>query len=251
MTVARALGQVTVPAGFSASQIGGTLASPTAMVVAPDPNDHRVFVCEQGGTLRVIKSGALLPTPFVKLTVDSTGERGLDGVTLDPNFEFNGYVYVYYTTPTPAVHNRVSRFTASGDVAVPGSELVLIDLNNLSTNLFHNGGGLHFGADGKLYVSVGENHNSANAQVLTNLLGKMLRLNPDGTIPTDNPFYNTATGQNRAIWAYGLRNPFTFSVQRGTGKIFIDDVGEGTWEEVDPGVAGADYGWPTCEGFCS
>ena len=92
---------------------------------------------------------------------------------------------------------------------------MLLELNNLSSAGNHNGGGLHFGLDGKLYVSVGENGNGATSQSLDNLLGKLLRINPDGTIPTDNPFYQTATGNNRAIWALGLRNPFTFARQPG------------------------------------
>src|SRR5205823_6118401 len=118
----------------------------------------------------------------------------------------------------------------------------------LSAATNHNGGATHFGPDGKLWIAVGENANGANSQTLTNLLGKMLRINSDGTIPTDNPFYNTATGQNRAIWALGLRNPYTFTFQPGTGRMHINDVGQNTWEEIDVGVAGANYGWPSTEG---
>src|SRR5207249_1987602 len=111
-----------------------------------------------------------------------------------------------------------SRFTANGNTALPGSEVVLLDLDNLSsTATNHNGGAIHFGLDGKLYIGVGENATGTNSQTLANLLGKMLRINADGSIPTDNPFYATATGNNRAIWAIGLRNPFTFAVQPGTG----------------------------------
>ena len=124
----------------------------------------------------------------------------------------------------------------------------MLDLNNLSTASNHNGGGLHFGLDGKLYISVGENATRTNSQTLSNLLGKVLRINADGTIPSDNPFFNTATGQNRAIWALGLRNPFTFAVQPGTGRIFINDVGETTFEEINDGRPGANYGWPDTEG---
>src|SRR6185369_3625264 len=127
--------------------------------------DGRLFVAEQGGRLRVIKNNALLPTPFVTLTVESSGERGLLGIAFDPGFATNHWVYVYYTATTPSVHNRVSRLTANGDVAVAGSETVLLELENLNaTN--HNGGSIHFGPDGKLYVAVGENANSANSQVL-------------------------------------------------------------------------------------
>ena len=121
---------------------------------------------------------------------------------------------------------------------MPGSETILLELDNLSSATNHNGGALHFGVDGKLYIASGNNANNANSQTLTNLLGKMLRLNSDGTIPTDNPFYNQPTGKNRAIWAYGLRNPFTFGIQPGTGLMFVDDVGENTWEEINVGVAG-------------
>ena len=215
------------------------------MAFAPD---GRLFVCQQGGQLRVIKNGLLLSTPFVSLTVDSSGERGLLGIAFDPNFATNNYVYLYYTVATSPIHNRVTRFTATGDAAAPGSEVVILELNNLSSATNHNGGAIHFGPDGKLYIAVGENANGANSQTLSNLLGKMLRINADGTIPTDNPFFNTATGNNRAIWALGLRNPFTFAFQPGTGRMFINDVGESTYEEINDGIAGSNYGWPITEG---
>lgn len=239
----------TVPSGFTDSVFVSGLSNPTAMAFAPD---GRLFVCQQGGSLRVVKNGALLSTPFVSLTVDSSGERGLLGIAFDPNFASNQFVYVYYTATTPAAHNRISRFTANGDVAVPGSESVVLDLNNLSGATNHNGGAIHFGADGKLYAAVGENANGANAQNLTNLLGKMLRINADGSIPTDNPFFNNQTAEIRKeIWAFGLRNPFTFSFQPGTNRMFINDVGQNTWEEINDGIAGSNYGWSICEGNCS
>ena len=237
-----------LPPGFSETQIAVGLLSPTAMEFAPD---GRLFVCRQAGQLRVIKNGSLLATPFVTLTVDFSGERGLLGVTFDPNFAANQFVYVYYTVPGDPAHNRVSRFTANGDVALAGSEFVVADLDNLSGAGNHNGGAIHFGPDGKLYVAVGENGNAANSQTLSNRLGKMLRLNADGSIPSDNPFFNTATGANRSIWALGLRNPFTFAFQPGTGRMFINDVGETKWEEIDDGIAGSNYGWNICEGLCS
>ena len=236
--------EATVPAGFSETLIASGLRNPTAMGFAPD---GRLFVCEQGGTLRVIKNGVLLSTPFVSLTVSSAGERGLLGVTFDPQFESNGFVYVYYTATTPNVHNRVSRFTAIGDVAQAGSETILMDLEPLSASN-HNGGAIHFGTDGKLYVAVGENAVGSNSQTLDNRLGKMLRINADGSIPADNPFYSQATGANRSIWALGLRNPFTFAVHPLSGALHINDVGQGTWEEINLGVAGANYGWPATEG---
>jgi glucose/arabinose dehydrogenase len=126
------------------------------------------------------------------VSTDSNGERGLLGIAFDPNFRINKFIYVYYTVPTSTRHNRVSRFTANGDLAVPGSELAVLDLEDLSGATNHNGGAIHFGPDGKLYVAVGENANSSNSQTLNNRLGKMLRINSDGTIPSDNPFYTMA-----------------------------------------------------------
>jgi glucose/arabinose dehydrogenase len=238
----------TVPSGFTDSLVANGLSSPTAMELAPD---GRIFVCEQGGALRIIKNGALLSTPFLSVTVDSAGERGLLGVAFDPNFAVNQFVYVYYTATTPTIHNRISRFTASGDVAVAGSEITILDLDNLSSATNHNGGAIHFGPDGNLFVAVGDNANGNNSQSLLTVLGKILRISPSGAIPTDNPFFNQTTGKNRAIWALGLRNPFTFSFQPGTGRMFINDVGQNTTEEINDGIAGSNYGWPTCEGICS
>ena len=235
-----------VPAGFTRNEAWITgLSSATAFVQAPLP-DGRIFAAQQGGDLRVVKNGVLLTPPMLSVTVDSSGERGLIGVTLHPNFASNGFVYVYYTTAENGTHNRVSRFTATGDTA--GSEVKIIDLPALTTATNHNGGAMHFGIDGKLYVAVGDNANSANAPLLTSVFGKMLRFNDDGTIPADSPFFGTQSGQNRAIWAYGLRNPFTFAVQPVTGRIHINDVGQNTWEEINLGVQGANYGWPASEG---
>ena len=245
---AAAVNAATVPAGFTDAVVASGLSNPTAMALAPD---GRIFVCQQGGALRVIKNGALLPTPFLTVTVDSSGERGLLGIAFDPNFLSNQLIYVYYTATTPTIHNRISRFTASGDVALAGSETIIVDLPNLSTATNHNGGAIHFGPDGNLYVAVGDNANGANAQSLGTRLGKMLRITSTGGIPTDNPFFNQATGDNRAIWALGVRNPFTFSFQNGSGRMFINDVGQNTWEEINDGIAGSNYGWPTCEGFCN
>lgn len=238
----------TVPPGFTDALVAGGLSNPSAMALAPD---GRIFVCEQGGALRVIKNGALLPTPFLTVTVDSSGERGLLGVAFDPNFVSNQLVYVYYTATTPTIHNRISRFTASGDVALAGSEVIVMDLPALSSATNHNGGAIHFGPDGNLFVAVGDNADGANAQSLSTRLGKLLRITSAGAIPTDNPFFNQTTGDNRSIWVLGLRNPFTFSFQPGVGRMFINDVGQNTWEEINDGIAGSNYGWPTCEGFCN
>src|SRR5688572_3157111 len=246
---ARAL-LASVPSGFTDAHVAGGLSSPTAMAVAPD---GRIFVAQQGGQVRVIKNNQLLSTPFATLTVNSQNERGLGGIVLDPQFATNGYVYVYYTATSPILHNRVARLTASGDVAVGGSHTTILDLPDLIGAINHMGGAMHFGADGKLYVAVG-NHDlteSGPQQSINNVYGKFLRINKDGSIPTDNPFYNQTSGINRAIYAYGLRNPFTFGIQPGTGRIFINDVGQNSWEEINQGRPGANYGWPLSEGNTS
>ena len=238
----------TLPSGFAETRVATGLASPTAMSFAPD---GRLFVCEQGGKLRVIKNGALLAQPFITLNVDSNGERGLLGVAFDPDFATNGFVYIYYTTAGSPIHNRVSRFTASAsnpDVVAAGSEVQLLNLPSLSSATNHNGGAIHFGTDGKLYIAVGENANSANAPSLGTTLGKILRINADGSIPSDNPFVSQTSGINQAIWARGLRNPFTFAIDRSNGRIHLNDVGQDSWEEVNQGVAGSNYGWPQVEG---
>lgn len=244
----RFTGGVSKPVAFTRNEAWVTgLTNATSFAQAPD---GRLFVAQQGGALRVVKNGMLLPTPFATFTVDASGERGLLGLALHPNFATNGLVYVYSTRNTGAAsHNRISRLTANGDVTALGSEVALVDLPNLSTATNHNGGGMHFGIDGKLYVGVGENANGAQAQDLTSPFGKLLRFNDDGSAPADNPFVATQTGIARAIWAYGLRNPFTFAVQPGTGRIHINDVGQNTWEEIDLGAAGANYGWPNSEGL--
>lgn len=234
-----------LPAGYAASDFVTGLNGPTQFAFAPD---GRVFAAEQSGDLRLVSpSGALADAPVITLPVDYSGERGLLGVAFDPAFSNNGYLYVYYTATSPSIHNRVSRFTVTGDLADPSTEDVLLDLPTLGpTN--HNGGALHFGLDGKLYISTGDNGTGANAPSLDSTLGKILRINPDGSIPADNPFLSQTTGINQAIYARGFRNPFTFAVQPTTGLIYVDDVGENTYEEIDELHPGADYGWPSTEG---
>lgn len=242
-----------LPAGFSQTRVATGLSNPTAMAFAPD---GRIFVNQQGGKLRIVENGGLLATPAIDLTsrIDSRGERGLLGIALDPGFSSNHWVYLYYTRKAAGsmpAHNRVVRYTARGNRLVAGSERVILELNNLSAAQNHNGGAIHFGPGRKLFVAVGENANPDNAQSLKTLLGKMLRINGDGTVPSDNPYYKSraVVGKNKAIWARGLRNPYSFAVQRGTGRIYINDVGAQTWEEINPGSRGANYGWPVKEGY--
>jgi glucose/arabinose dehydrogenase len=242
-------GIAAVTGGFVDELIASGISQPTAMAFTPD---GRLFVAQQNGLLRVVttRPRALLSAPFSTVTTNGSGEQGLLGVAIDPDFETNGHVYVYYTATTPNVHNRVSRFTASAtnpNVAQAGSETVLLELDNPGTGN-HNGGAIHFSPSGKLFIAVGDRGNSANAQALTTVSGKMLRINADGSIPTDNPFYAETTGKNRAIWARGLRNPFRFGIHPGSGRMLINDVGAGGWEEINLGARGANYGWPMTEG---
>jgi glucose/arabinose dehydrogenase len=240
---------VNMPAGFTRTTYTSGLAAVTAMAFAPD---GRLFICQQNGQLRVVPQGGGPSSVFHTFSVNSLGERGLLGVAFHPDFASNRWIYVYYTTASAPIHNRVSRIVASvGNPDVSDTtETVLVDLPDLNaTN--HNGGAIHFSpTDGKLYVAVGENAVGSNAQSLTTRFGKMLRYNADAaaTIPSDNPFLGTTSGVNQAIWALGLRNPFTFTFQPGSGRMIINDVGQNTWEEINEGLAGSNYGWPTTEG---
>jgi glucose/arabinose dehydrogenase len=242
-----------LPAGFSEVVVTNALEAPTGFAFAPD---GRIFVCEQlAGRVRVITSaGTLLPGAFVTISVNSFFERGLLGIALDPDFATNNFVYVYYTTGTgslnapPTPKNRVSRFTANGNVAVPGSELILLDLIASDAGN-HNAGCIKFGPDGKLYISTGDGgQTSANSQNRANLSGKILRINKDGSIPSDNPYFGNTQGFRQEIWCYGLRNPWRFNFQPHTDALFVGDVGQNTWEEVNIGTPGGNFGWPTAEG---
>jgi len=233
-----------VSAGFAEAEFASGLTQPTAMAFAPD---GRLLVAEQDGALRVIRDGALQQEPAIDLPVRSEGERGLIGLALDPAFEQNGLVYLHYTTASPVIHNRVSRFMMAGDTTDSSSEQVLIELPPLTAATNHNGGAIHFGVDGKLYIAVGDNNDPSNAQPLTTVLGKMLRINPDGSIPDDNPFLDQTSGQNQAIWARGLRNPYTFAIG-SQGQTHINDVGQSAFEEINVGIASGNYGWPITEG---
>jgi glucose/arabinose dehydrogenase len=231
--------------GFSEETLASGLNRPTAMEFAPD---GRLFVAEQDGDVRLIKGKTLVSTHVLDLPVDNAVERGIVGIVMDPNFSTNHQFYVYWTAKTPTTHNRVSRFTLNGDVADPNSRVDILDLPTLTGSQGHNGGAMHFGPDGKLYIAVGENGIPPQAQDLSNPFGKMLRINSDGSIPTDNPFYNQTSGTARAIWAYGFRNPFTFGFQQSSGKLYVNDVGQDTWEVIDEVVKGGNYGWPVKEG---
>lgn len=245
----RDLPAVVLPSGFTESVLASGFSAPDGMAAAPD---GRVFVSQKDGTVSIIKHDQKLAAPFAKLSPDQTTSQGLMSVALDPAFPSKPYVYVYYVAGVNGQQvNRLSRLTADGDVMVPGSEKVLFESQPYlipPATTAHNGGSIAFGKDGRIYIPTGDMMDAHHAQTLDNVFGKVLRINPDGTIPTDNPYYHTATGINRAIWAMGLRNPFTLAVSPSTGDIFINDVGGASYEEVDLGQRGANYGWPATEG---
>lgn len=244
-TTANALCAQVFPANFSQVAVASGISNPTVIAFAPD---SRIFVAQQNGALIVIKNGAKLSAPAIQLTVNSIGERGLIGIALHPGFSTNGFVYLYYTLSNGS-RNRVSRFTMIGDVINPSSEVVILDLDPLSSAANHNGGAMHF-KGGHLYIATGENANAAYAQNLDTYHGKLLRVNADGSVPADNPFnVSGASEQRKRVWAYGLRNPYTFDVQRETGRIFVNDVGQNSWEEInDATTGGLNFGWPATEG---
>ncbi|NLG07684.1 MAG: PQQ-dependent sugar dehydrogenase [Deinococcales bacterium] len=220
--------------------------------------DDRLFVLELGGTVRVVRDGALLPTPFLDLTdrVGEGGEGGLLGLAFPPDHASSGVFYVYYTDrDQPAGSSVLSRFrvTADPDVADPASEEVLVTEPQPATN--HNGGQLAFGPDGYLYWAMGDGGDGGEpAQALDSRLGKLLRLDVGAAsgyaAPASNPFAGQGSPADE-VWAYGLRNPWRFSFDRATGDLYIADVGEDRFEEVNVEPAGSgggrNYGWPLME----
>ncbi|MEZ4825361.1 MAG: PQQ-dependent sugar dehydrogenase [Bacteroidia bacterium] len=232
-----------LPTGFIEEKMAGGL-NPVSMTI-----DHhsRIWLAEKHGAVRIVDStGTILPDPVLQLSVDDYNERGLEGIALHPDFDNFPYLYLYYTRPDVA-RNRVSRFTVIGDLAVPGSEVVLMELDSLY-GFIHNGGGMVFGNDGMLYVATGEAANPPLSQSMTSLHGKILRIDPNGGIPQDNPFFNSLTGNARAIYAYGFRNPFSLTYDKGQGRLFATDVGSGEYEEINEIFPGKNYGWPLVEG---
>jgi glucose/arabinose dehydrogenase len=241
------------PPGFQNEIVVVGLDQPTSLEFLPD---GRLLIAELQEEIFVVQPNAGVPDAQPFLHLDNTGifgGQGLMDIELDPDFDANGYYYVFYTKGS-LNRNRVSRFTANGNSTVAGSEVVLWQDIQPATDE-HQGGAVVVGPDGKLYISVGEAFVPDDAPRLTSYRGKILRINKDGSIPADNPFHD-GTGPNLdAIWAYGLRNPFRLTVDALTGRIIIGEVGGNdpaiAQEEINVLVRGANYGWPLCEGPCA
>ena len=219
---------------------------PTSMLFLPD---GRMLVAELPGTIKVLSPPytSVSPTPFLQLTnVGNDGyaglQQGIFSIALDPNFATNHYYYVFYTTRTPN-RDRLSRFTADATLTTtnPNTEFVLYQ-DPQDANTEHHGGAIVFGNDGKLYFTTGDHFQGAPSQDLTSPRGKIHRINPDGTVPTDNPFYDGNGPNVDSIWALGLRNPYRAYYDAPTGRLYVGDVGGNdpstAKEEVDLGAAG-------------
>ncbi len=226
--------------------------------------DGRIFLTQKGGDgfasnvdgqVRIFSAaGASLGVLWdFTDSVETYFERGVLGVALDPDFDNNHFVYVFYNHKTPApARIRVVRFTETNNAG--SNPTIIFEYTDPFTAGNHTGGNLHFkpGDNDHLYISIGDRATQPNSQLLTNPCGKILRINKNGSIPTDNPFYddgNVATGNDDRIWAYGLRNTFDFTFSTINDSIYGSENGLNTWDEVNQIVRGGNYGWPTCEGF--
>ncbi|MBF8259633.1 MAG: hypothetical protein HW377_2007, partial [Actinobacteria bacterium] len=252
-----------VPAGWpqiSLSRVAGGFAQPVHVAHAGD-GSGRIFVVEQTGRIRILDNGAVLPTPFLDIAsrVASVGEQGLLSVAFPPGYPAKRYFYVYYT-PVPGDNTVVARYrvTADNNIADNTSETIVLRVPQPFGN--HNGGQLAFGPDGYLYIGKGDGGGGGDplnsGQRTDTLLGKILRIDVESgaatyAIPPTNPFLGMA-GVRPEIWALGLRNPWRFSFDRGTGDLYIGDVGQGAVEEIDVQPAGdrvgRNYGWNIMEG---
>lgn len=242
--------------GLRLERVASGLEDP--LYLTAPAGDPRLFVVEQPGRIRIIKGGRLLPVPFLDLTdrVSSGGERGLLSVAFHPRYAANGLLFVDYTDPRG--DTRIERYVVSRDPdrADPSSAHLILKVDQPFPN--HNGGLVMFGPDGMLYVGIGDGGSGGdpfgNGQKRSSLLGKLLRLDVDHgaayAVPRDNPFVGR-TGMRGEIWAFGLRNPWRFCFDRESGLLYVADVGQNRWEEIDVVSArapGLDYGWNVMEG---
>jgi glucose/arabinose dehydrogenase len=242
--------QGTTGGDFSLQEVVSGLSVPVQMATAPD---GRIFVNEKNsGNIRVVTPTVKLPwqlqaIPFATLPVVTGpgGERGLLGIALHPNFSLNGFVYVFYTASDTV--NRVVRFTAtkSGGNTVATTATPVIIFDNIQAADNHNGGIIQFGPDGMLYIFHGDSQDQLAAQDPTSLKGKILRITPDGAIPSDNPFPNAAS------YSLGHRNSFGFTFHPHTNDLWETENGVNDNDQINRIIIGGNYGWPICPGICN
>ncbi|MDQ6834071.1 MAG: PQQ-dependent sugar dehydrogenase, partial [Chloroflexota bacterium] len=270
---------IALPDGFGQQTVAAGMNNPTGFAFAPD---GRVLVNEKSGRVRVIKGGALLPTPLIDIRdrVNDRWDHGLLGIAVDPNFAANGYLYLLYTYENNAAQYdgkktaRLARYTVVGDTASPATERAILgtvvgDATHPSCNDFavgtdcivsdyasHSIGSIKFASDGTLYASMGDaasfnavDDDALRSQDIDILAGKLVHVTATGQGVGTNPFWNGDPNANRSkVWAYGFRNPFRFNVRPGSDVPYVGDVGWNTWEEVNVAVPGGNFGWPCYEG---
>ncbi len=225
---------------FRVEEVATGLDTPWEQAFLPD---GRIFVTERPGRLRVIENGRLRAEPVATvLDVVEQGEGGLLGMALAPDFATSGTLYLYHTYRDNGTKNRVARYTLTDRAGARGLGAQRIIIDNIPGASNHNGGRIAFGPDGKLYITCGDAANTALAQDRASLAGKILRLEPDGAIPADNPFPGSP------IYSYGHRNPQGLAWQPGTNQLYATEHGSSSNDEVNRIVAGGNYGWPTVTG---
>lgn len=248
-------------------KIASGFTSPVGMA-SPQDGTNRLFIIEQGGKIKIVKNGKVLPEPFLNISskLDALNiaysEKGLLGMAFHPQYKTNGRFFVYYSAPIKASgfdHKSIVaeyKVSSNPDRADAASETIIMEIAQPESN--HNGGCMAFGKDGLLYIGLGDGGGAGDkhgdighGQNLNTLLGSILRIDVDGkkpyAIPPDNPFINQANARPE-IYAYGLRNPWRFSFDRATGQLFCSDVGQNKYEETNIIEKGRNYGWRIMEG---
>lgn len=232
------------PPALRSHRVASGLTRPVAFALAPD---GAAYVCEQGGRLRVVRGGRLAPRAVVQLAVDDRGECGLLGVAVDREFSRTRRLFLVYTPAASETRVTVASLEVAADTMRAGSLKVLFRGDPLAGTV-HAGGAIAIDRSGCLLVGIGDGDDERAAASLHSSQGKLLRIHRDGRIPSDNPLLRVTQGAHRAIWARGLRNPFTIGVHPRSGRVHVNDVGHESFEEVNEPVAGAHLGWPLFEG---
>ncbi len=251
--------QPSVPSGFEIVDVNSNL-DPDAVGFAILPDGRILIINQFSGNVKLLTNGILKSEPLLTISnLAGLVEKGLLGIAVDPDFPTPPYIYLFYTYDSEPDLNRVCRFTLSGDLSNPHSDNLAIDprsevilIPDMPANSnSHNGGTIRFTRDKTLLVSHGDDKNRGEVQNLTNLKGKILRINRDGSIPHDNPtFPEEPVDKRPELFAFGFRNPFRFTIDRTSGSLFVGDVGQDSREEIDEvrPIGGQNFGWPRFEG---